>query len=148
MAERTHTAQEVAEAVGRGMYERDWCAQAHGIVLTEIAPGFARMTMTVRKDMVNGHDSCHGGMTFTLADTAFAYACNSGNEATVAASCHISFPAPGRLGDVLTAEAREVHRKGRSGVYDCIITNQDGVVVGIFRGQSAAVKGHVVKLPD
>ncbi|HYD64413.1 hydroxyphenylacetyl-CoA thioesterase PaaI [Azospirillum sp.] len=146
MAERTHTAQEIAEAVGRGMYERDWCAQAHGIELKEIAPGYAVMTMTVRKDMVNGHDICHGGMTFTLADTAFAYACNANNEVTVAAGCHITFPAPGKLGDVLTAVCREVHRKGRTGVYDVTVTNQDGVVTGIFRGQSATIKGAVVDL--
>ncbi|PWC45911.1 hydroxyphenylacetyl-CoA thioesterase PaaI [Azospirillum sp. TSO22-1] len=143
-----HSPQEVAAAVGRGMYERDYCAHAHGIELLEIAPGYARMSMTVRKDMVNGHHTCHGGMTFTLADTAFAYACNANNEATVAASCHISYPAPGRLGDTLTAECREVHRKGRNGVYDCIVTNQDGATVGIFRGMSATVKGAVVALPE
>lgn len=146
MAERTHTAQEIAEAVGRGMYERDWCAQAHGIALKEIAPGYAVMTMTVRKDMVNGHDICHGGMTFTLADTAFAYACNANNAVTVAAGCHITYPAPGKLGDVLTAVCREVHRKGRTGVYDVTVTNQDGTVTGIFRGQSATIKGAVVDL--
>ncbi|WP_029009023.1 hydroxyphenylacetyl-CoA thioesterase PaaI [Azospirillum halopraeferens] len=146
MAER-YTAREIAEAVGRGMYARDRCAQAHGIALLEIAPGYARMAMTVREDMVNGHDTCHGGMTFTLADTAFAYACNAANETTVAAGCSIVFPNPGRLGDVLTAECREVHRQGRNGVYDCTVTTGDGVVVGLFRGQSAAIRGAVVPLP-
>ncbi|MBP2232142.1 acyl-CoA thioesterase [Azospirillum agricola] len=139
-------AQAVAEAVGRGMYERDHCARAHGIELLAIAPGYARMTMIVRKDMVNGHDIGHGGMTFTLADTAFAYACNAANEATVAAGCSITFPAPAKLGDQLTAECREVHRRGRSGVYDVTVTNQDGAVVGLFRGQSARIKGNVVEL--
>ncbi|MCW2235706.1 hydroxyphenylacetyl-CoA thioesterase PaaI [Azospirillum canadense] len=139
-------AQRIAEAVGRAMLERDHCAIAHGIALVEIAPGYARMTMTVRRDMVNGHDIGHGGMTFTLADTAFAYACNARNEVTVAAAGSIVFPAPARLGDVLTAECREVHRQGRSGVYDTIVTNQDGVVVGIFRGQSSRIQGEVVAL--
>lgn len=144
MTETNH-AQALAEAVGRGMYERDYCAQAHGIELLEIAPGYSRMTMTVRKDMVNGHDIGHGGMTFTLADTAFAYACNAANEVTVAAGCSIVFPAPTRLGDVLTAECREVHQRGRSGVYDVTVTNQDDAVVGLFRGQSARLKGQVVE---
>ncbi len=140
----TNRAQAIAEAVGRGMYERDHCAIAHGIELVEIAPGYARMTMTVRKDMVNGHDICHGGMTFTLADTAFAYACNAGNEVTVAAACNIVFPAPAKLGDVLTAECREVHKRGRAGVYDTTVTNQEGAVIGIFRGQSMRIQGEVV----
>lgn len=138
------TPQDTADAVGRGMYERDYCAQSHGIELAAIAPGFSRMTMTVRKDMVNGHDIGHGGMTFTLADTAFAYACNADNHVTVAAGCSISFPAPARLGDVLTAECRVVHQGGRSGVYDTVVTNQDGVIVGLFRGQSARLKGQRV----
>ncbi|MBP2313532.1 hydroxyphenylacetyl-CoA thioesterase PaaI [Azospirillum soli] len=142
----TNRAQAIAEAVGRGMYERDHCAIAHGIELVEIAPGYARMTMTVRKDMVNGHDICHGGMTFTLADTAFAYACNAGNEVTVAAACNIVFPAPAKLGDVLTAECREVHKRGRAGVYDTTVTNQEGAVIGIFRGQSMRIQGEVVSL--
>ncbi|AWB08578.1 hydroxyphenylacetyl-CoA thioesterase PaaI (plasmid) [Azospirillum humicireducens] len=141
------TPQSLAEAVGRGMYERDHCAQAHGIELLEIAPGYARMSMTVRKDMVNGHDIGHGGMTFTLADTAFAYACNAANEVTVAAGCSITFPAPAKLGDLLTAECREVHKRGRSGVYDVTVTTQDGTVVGLFRGQSARLAGSVIPVP-
>lgn len=141
-----HDPQAVAEAVGRGMYARDHCARAHGITLLAIAPGHARMSMAVRKDMVNGHDIGHGGMTFTLADTAFAYACNAGNEATVAQACNIVFLAPTRLGDVLTAECREVHRRGRGGVYDVTVTNQEGTVVGLFRGQSARIQGEVVGL--
>ena len=140
--------QSQAEAAGAAMYSRDHCAQAHGIVLDSIAPGFARMSMQVRRDMVNGHDVCHGGMTFTLADTAFAYACNARNEVTLASSCTITFPAPARLGDVLTAECREVHKGGRSGVYDTTITNQNGVVIGLFRGHSIRIKGQVVELPD
>lgn len=138
------TAQRLAETVGRAMYERDHCARAHGIELLEIGPGYARMSMTVRQDMVNGHDIGHGGMTFTLADTAFAYACNAGNEATVAQACNIVFLAPTRLGDVLTAECRETHRKGRGGVYDVTVAKPDGTIVGLFRGHSARIKGEVV----
>lgn len=139
--------QALADTAGQAMYSRDYCAQAHGIMLDSISPGFARMTMVVRRDMVNGHDICHGGMTFTLADTAFAYACNARNEVTVASSCTITFPAPARLGDTLTAECREVHKGGRSGVYDTTVTNQDGVVIGLFRGHSIRIKGQVVELP-
>jgi acyl-CoA thioesterase len=96
--------------------------------------------------MVNGHDVCHGGMTFTLADTAFAYACNAGNHATVASACSIVFPAPARLDDRLTAESREVHQRGRAGVYDTTVTNQDGAVIGIFRGQSMRLQGPVIEV--
>lgn len=141
----TIEAEALAEAVGRGMYERDHCARAHGIALEAIAPGYARMGMTVRPDMVNGHDIGHGGMTFTLADTTFAYACNAGNHATVAAACSIVFPAPARLGDRLTAECRVAHQRGRAGVYDTIVTNQEGTVVGLFRGQSMRIRGPVIQ---
>jgi acyl-CoA thioesterase len=141
------TERAIAEAVGRAMYEDDPCARANGIELLEIAPGFARMTMTVRKDMLNGHDICHGGMTFTLADTAFAYGCNARNEVTVASSCSIVYPAPAHLGDVLTAECREVHRRGRTGIYDVTVTNQAGKVIAVFRGQSIRIQGEVVRLP-
>lgn len=137
-------AQRIAEAVGRGMYARDHTAKALGIALEEIAPGRARMRMTVRPDMVNGHDICHGGMTFTLADTAFAYACNSYNRAAVAASCHIVFTAPARRGDVLTAVAEEKALEGRSGVYDIAVTDQNGRGVALFRGHSRRLASKVV----
>ena len=139
--------QPLAEAVGRAMYERDHCARAHGIELEAIGPGYARMGMTVRPDMVNGHDIGHGGMTFTLADTTFAYACNADNHATVAAACSIVFPAPARLGDRLTAECRVMHQRGRAGVYDTTVTNQEGAVVGLFRGQSMRIQGSVIQAP-
>lgn len=144
MTDSIDSAQRIARAVGRSMYERDHCSQALGIELLEIAPGYARMSMVVRQDMVNGHGIGHGGMTFTLADTAFAFACNAGNEVTVAQACNIVFLAPTRLGDVLTAECREAHRKGRSGVYDVTVSKPDGTIVGLFRGHSARLKGEVV----
>jgi acyl-CoA thioesterase len=94
--------------------------------------------------MLNGHDICHGGMIFTLADSTFAYACNSRNHATVAAGCSIEFLQPAHLGDVLTCEGREQVLQGRHGVYDMQVTNQHGQVVALFRGKSTQIKGHVM----
>ncbi|MBW7848932.1 MAG: hydroxyphenylacetyl-CoA thioesterase PaaI [Rhodospirillales bacterium] len=137
-------AQQVADAVGRVMYEKDHCSQAMGITLDDIGPGYARMSMTLRGDMVNGHGTAHGGMIFTLADATFAYACNSHNHIAVAASCDIVFPAAGKLGDRLTAIAEERHVRGRNGVYDVTVTNQIGEVIAMFRGHSRRLQGHVV----
>jgi acyl-CoA thioesterase len=136
--------QALAEAAGRAMYAEDRASQWLGVELLEIGPGRARMRMRVREDMVNGHGIGHGGFTFALADSAFAFACNSRNEVTVALGCQISFTAPTRLGDVLTAEAREAARAGRTGVYDVTVANQDGTVVALFRGNSYRTKGHVI----
>jgi acyl-CoA thioesterase len=141
-------AQRIADSVGRGMYARDATAKALGIMLDEIAPGRARMRMTVRPDMVNGHDLCHGGMTFTLADTAFAYACNSYNRTAVAASCNIVFTAPAKRGDVLTAVAEEKALEGRSGVYDIAVTDQSGRGIALFRGHSRRLESKVVADED
>jgi acyl-CoA thioesterase len=137
-------AQRLAEAVGRGMYARDVAAQALGIALLEIRPGYARMSMPVRPDMVNGHDICHGGLIFTLADTAFAYSCNAYNRTAVAQHCTITFLAPARRGDLLAAEAEERARSGRNGVYDIKVTNQKGEAVALFRGNSRVIEGEVV----
>jgi acyl-CoA thioesterase len=136
-------AQALAERVAAGMYARDRASQGMGIRIVRVAPGEAELTMTVRGDMVNGHAICHGGFVFTLADSAFAYACNSHNANTVAAGCSIEFLAASRLGDVLTARARERVLSGRSGVYDVDVTNQDGETVAVFRGKSARIRGHV-----
>jgi len=141
---RDMTPQQIAEATAAGMYARDHTAQALAIVLDEIAPGRARLHMTVRKDMVNGHDICHGGLIFTLADSAFAYACNSYNHVTVAQGASIEFVAPGKLGDVLTATGKERHVAGKTGVYDIEVTNQDGQTIALFRGKSFRIRGHVV----
>jgi acyl-CoA thioesterase len=138
------TPQQIADACGVAMYERDYAAQALDIVLEEIAPGYARMRMVVRKDMVNGHDIGHGGMTFALADTAFAYSCNSRNQVTVASACTIDYLNPARLGDTLTAIAHERTLRGRSGIYDITVTNQRGEQIAHFRGRSHRIGGEVV----
>jgi acyl-CoA thioesterase len=136
--------QATAEAVREAMYGRDRASQALGIEVVEIAPGFARCRMTVRDDMVNGHDTCHGGFTFTLADTAFAFACNACNRRTVALACHITFIAPAHAGEVLIATAREQSRSGRTGVYDVEVARDDGTPIALFRGNAYETRGTVV----
>jgi acyl-CoA thioesterase len=139
-------AQALAELAGKTMYERDAASQALGMTLDAIRPGYARMRMRVRGDMLNGHGTCHGGYIFMLADSAFAFACNSHNFNTVGAGCTIDYLAPGRAGDVLVAEAVEQALAGKTGVYDVVVTDQDGRKVALFRGKSHRVAGHVVDL--
>lgn len=127
---------EVAKRVGETMMSNDKAAQALEIKLLEIRPGFAKMKMVVRRDMLNGLDICHGGMTFSLADTAFAYACNSRNKKTVAMQCTINYVAAAKEGDELTAFAEESSLSGRTGVYDITIVNQNEKTVAHFRGTS------------
>ncbi|MFM9435722.1 acyl-CoA thioesterase [Janthinobacterium sp. CG_23.3] len=134
----------LARAAGAAMYARDRASQAMGMLLGEIRPGYARMSMPVRTDMLNGHQSCHGGYIFALADSAFAFACNSHNHNTVGAGCTIDYLAPGRLEDVLTAEAVEQALAGKSGVYDVKVSNQDGRLIALFRGKSIRIAGEVV----
>lgn len=134
----------IAHLVLEHMYAKDNTAHAMGIAIAEIRPGYARATMTVRADMLNGHGTLHGGMSFALADTTFAYACNSYNANAVAAGCSIVYPSAGREGDLLTAEAVETHLAGRNGIYDVTVSNQNGDVIALFRGQSRLVPGHVV----
>ena len=143
-------AQSVADAVGAGMYPRDRAAQALGIEVDAIQPGGAVCRMTVRADMVQGHGTCHGGILFTLADTAFAYACNANNRVTVALGAEIAFLAPARAGEVLTATARERSRAGRTGIYDVEVRSGGGTLVALFRGTSYETRGEVVPLagPD
>ncbi|MGJ7511621.1 hydroxyphenylacetyl-CoA thioesterase PaaI [Variovorax sp. GT1P44] len=135
------TPQQTAEMVRERMYANDRAVQSLGMHVTEISPGRATVTMTVRDNMLNGHDICHGGFLTTLADTAFAYACNSYNELTVASSFSMDIVAPARHGDVLTARSVEVSKAGRTGVYDSDITNQRGERVAVFRGRSYTLKG-------
>jgi acyl-CoA thioesterase len=139
--------QALAELAGKTMYERDPASQALGMKLDEIRPGYARMSMPVRGDMLNGHGICHGGYIFMLADSTFAFACNSHNYVTVGSGCTIDYLAPGRPGDLLTAEAVEQALGGKTGIYDIVVTNQEGRKVALFRGRSHRVNGHVVDLP-
>ena len=147
MSDATHAssgAQALAEKVAQTLYAGDKASQSHGIRIAEVRPGYARLTMPVRSDMVNGHRICHGGMVFTLADSAFAFACNSYNESTVAAAASIDFLAAAHEGDELTAEARELWRTKRNGIYEITVTNQKGARIAFFRGRSYRIDGHVV----
>jgi acyl-CoA thioesterase len=138
--------QTLAELAGKTMYDRDPASQALGMLLAEIRPGYARMTMPVRADMLNGHQTCHGGYIFMLADSAFAFACNSHNHNTVGAGCTIDYLAPGREGDLLIAEATEQALAGKTGVYDIKVVNQDGRAIALFRGKSHRVAGMVAEV--
>ncbi len=133
--------QAIAEHVRSGMLANDRATQGLGIAITSIGPGRATLEMTVRADMLNGFDICHGGFITTLADSAFAFACNARNEMTVASGLSIDFLAPAREGDRLTAEAREVSLAGRTGVYDVSVRNQRGEAIAVFRGRSYCLKG-------
>jgi acyl-CoA thioesterase len=133
-----------SEAVGAGMYETDRAAQSLGIRLEEIRPGYARTSMTVAKTMLNSQGTCHGGLLFTLADSAFGYACNAQNKATVALACSISFASAARAGEGLTAVAQEHLRNARTGIYDITVSAADGRIVALFRGTSYQIKGETV----
>ena len=138
------TTQRTAERAVRVLYEQDRASQSLGMRITRVAPGEAEMTMQVRADMTNGHDICHGGFVFALADSTFAFACNSHGDSTVAAAASIDFLAPVRAGDTLTATARELWRGGRSGLYEIVVANQRGESVALFRGRSQRVRGRLV----
>ena len=140
-------AQDLAQRCAAAMYARDRASHGLGMQIVKIAPGFAALTMIVRSDMLNGHAMCHGGFIFALADSAFAYACNSHNLITVAAGCTIEYLAPAREGDVLTATGRERALAGRNGIYDIDVTNQNGATIAVFRGKSARIRGHVIHGP-
>jgi acyl-CoA thioesterase len=132
---------EIARATAEAMWATDAASRALGVELEEVAPGSARASLRVTESMLNGHGICHGGLVFLLADTAFAFACNSHGPETVAAGCDIVFVSPARLGDELVAEARERTRFGRNGVYDVTVRRADGSVVAEFRGQSRTTAG-------
>ncbi|WP_209017607.1 hydroxyphenylacetyl-CoA thioesterase PaaI [Roseibium aggregatum] len=131
--------QELAEACAKLMWDDDRASKGLGIELLKVEPGKAVLTMRVAEHMTNGHGNMHGGFLFALADSAFAFACNSYNQMTVAQHCSITYIAPGSLGDMLTADAREVSRKGRSGIYDIRVTREDGTVLAEFRGHSRTI---------
>ena len=137
-------AQAIAEAARDAMWCGDRASRLLGIEILAVGPGTATLAMTVREDMLNGHDICHGGLVTTLADSAFAFACNAYNEVTVAAGFDINLMAAARLGDRLTAHATELSKAGRTGVYDVTVSNQQGVAVAAFRGRSYTMSGRAV----
>ena len=136
-------AQRRAEQAAAALYARDRASQALGMRIDAVRPGWARVVMRVRADMVNGHGVCHGGIVFSLGDSAFAFACNSHNDATVAAAASIDFLAAAREGDELTAEASEAWRTKRNGIYEIVVSNQRGERIALFRGRSYRVEGQV-----
>jgi acyl-CoA thioesterase len=140
--------QELAQACAETMFARDRASQSAGMRIDAVEPGYAKLSMELTGEMINGHRTAHGGAIFMLADSAFAFACNSRNVATVAQHCSISFVTPGREGERLNVECRETNLSGRFGIYDATVTGQDGRVVAIFRGYSAAVRGAVLETDD
>lgn len=139
----TMTPGERATKSSQAMWSNDRASPWMGMELETVTEGYAELSLTVAEHHCNGHDICHGGVTFSLADSAFAFACNSRNQSTVAQHNMISFIAPAAKGDRLTAKAREVSLTGRSGIYDVSVTNQDGVLIAEMRGMSRAVKGQL-----
>jgi acyl-CoA thioesterase len=134
---------DLARACAEAMWKDDQASQGLGMAIVDIRCGQATLSMTIRPDMVNGHNIAHGGFIFTLADSAFAFACNSHNERAVAAQGSITFIRPGKLGDRLIATAREVSKSGRSGIYDVRVTADD-TVIAEFRGHSRTIGGTLV----
>ena len=131
----------VSDAVAQAMWDKDMASRSAGLSLDAVGPGAARLSVTITAAMTNGHRICHGGYIFLLADSTFAYACNSHNQNAVAQHCSVTFLRPAYEGDRLTAAAREVSRIGRSGVYDIKVTNQNGEHIAKFRGHSRTVNG-------
>ncbi len=151
MTSSSSEAQKLAEAVVQKMFAADKASQQMGMRVVAVRPGYAEVEMTIRPEMLNGHATCHGGFVFSLADSAFAFACNSYNFATVAAACSIEFLAPAYAGDHLVAEAIEQTSLGRTGVYDVTVRNQQGERIALFRGRSHRIRGEVVpsrRLPE
>ena len=142
------TAQQTADAVGAHLFANDRASKAMGMRIVAISEGAAFLEMKVRDDMLNGFDICHGGFITTLADSAFAFACNSTGEMTVAAGLTVDFLAPAKAGDVLTARAFEVVQSGRTGVYDITVTNQRGEQVAMVRGRAHRMKDRRVLPAD
>jgi acyl-CoA thioesterase len=140
--------QDIAERCAERMYADDRASRHLGIEITDVEPGRARATMAVADTMVNGHDICHGGYVFLLADTAFAFACNTYDRVTVAASCDVVFVRPALTGQRLVADAVERIRHGRSGIYDVTVTADDGQVVAEFRGRSRTLARPILADPD
>jgi acyl-CoA thioesterase len=142
------TPQQIAQRCAEVLWPEDRASQGMGMELLEVGPGTATLRMTVRADMSNCHGTCHGGFIFAVADTAFAYACNSLNHRAVAASAEIDYLAPAHAGDTLTARGAAIQQGERRGIYDIEVTNQDHQIVAIFRGRSARIKGQLFDTGD
>ena len=138
--------QQLAEACVAAMFQRDAGSQSLGIRIEKTGPGLSVVSMQVRADMINGHGSCHGGFVFALADSAFAFACNSANRVNVAMSCSIDFLAPALVDDLLTASASVLHATGRTGLTEIGVTNQEGKLIARFRGRSYQKDQPVIKV--
>jgi acyl-CoA thioesterase len=139
---------DIARACAEAMWVEDQASQGLGMVVERVSPGEAVISMVIRADMTNGHGICHGGFIFTLADSAFAFACNTYNQRTVAQHCAVTFLQPGRRGDTLTAHAVERNRSGRSGIYDVTVRDGKGETVAEFRGHSRTTAGTLLALGD
>ncbi len=139
---------EVARRCAAAMFTNDKASKSLGISVTVIEAGRAEAVFEVRENMLNGHDVCHGGFIFALADTAFAFACNSYDKVTLAASASIEFLRPAQAGDQLTAVATESHRGGRSGIYDVVVCNQEEEQIALFRGRSHATRRSILGNSD
>ncbi|GGE57074.1 hydroxyphenylacetyl-CoA thioesterase PaaI [Actibacterium pelagium] len=135
------TPKERAEKSAEAMWANDEASKWFGMVLVEVDEGRATLALTVAPNQCNGHGICHGGVSFALADSAFAFACNSRNKSTVGQHTFMNYLAPGHLGDRLTATATEISMTGRSGIYDVRVSNQDGTVIAEFRGVSRTING-------
>ena len=140
----THKSEEIAKLSAEAMWAEDNATRELGIEMISVAPGRARMAMTIRSSMTNGHGMCHGGYIFLLADSAFAFACNSPGRRHVAQHCSVTFLAPGKLGDRLIAEAFERQRGERSGITDVTVRDEAGATIAEFRGHSRAIPGSLV----
>lgn len=140
----TAQADRLAQQVAARMMAEDQASQGLGMTILAIADGRAQLAMTVTDSMLNGHAICHGGFIFTLADSAFAFACNSDNHRTVAQHAAVTFVRPARRGDRLTATAQRRSSAGRTGIYDVTVTQQDGAVIAEFHGLSRRIDGHIV----
>jgi acyl-CoA thioesterase len=133
--------QALAEACAAALWAGDEATQFLDMTLSDVEPGKCSLTMTIKKTMCNGHGSCHGGYIFTLADSAFAFACNTYNQKSVAQHCNITYVNPAANGDQLTATATEISKQGRGGIYDVRVHNQKGDLIAEFRGHSRTIKG-------
>lgn len=143
--------QQLAEACAEALLKDDRLTKELNMEILRVAPGYAELTMPIQQWMTNGHDTCHGGMIFSLADSAFAFSCNTENYPTVAAGVTIDYISPGHKGDLLTAKARKSHQRGRTGIYDVRVENQKGELIAMFRGRSHRIRGVVIpgtELPE